>query len=238
MLWFNGKGGHFVGTPSVTNTFAPPHLTALSWLHLMEKIIIWMFWIIAVILKALTLGPPKFPVLNVVSGLGKNAVGLRQATAGFRARFGLGCSQKEWAELSSGLHSCGRPFCQGKAKTGLSQLRSPRALDHEQDPEGRTWGWTLGGLGFAPSSATNEPGDLGESFSPLWASLLHQHSLWLSEVQRPSETAQVYIPQTAFVHGLPARFVLFPCTMFILLYFQRSDLKRKPYQLQSEEGNC
>lgn len=150
MLWFNGKGGHFVGTASLTNTPpSPPFNSTLLAASYGEN-----NNLDVLNYSSNTKGTHSRPTQSPSFECGVRAqwewVRLPQAIVAFRTWFRVCCSPKERAEFSLGLHPCWSCFYQGKARTGLSQLRSTGVWDHVQDSERRTWGWVSGGLGSAP----------------------------------------------------------------------------------------
>lgn len=145
MQWFNGKGGHFVGTPSLTNTpppFPPFNSTLLAASYGENNNLDVLNY--SSNTKGTHSRPTQIPSVECGVRAQWECVRLPQTIVGFRTWFRICCSLKKRAELSLGLHLCWSCFYLGKTKTGLSQLRSTRAWDHAQDPERRTWGWGFG----------------------------------------------------------------------------------------------
>lgn len=101
-------------TSSVNKHFSL-HLTALPWLHLVGENNNLDVLNYSSNTKG-TPGPPKFPVLNVVSGLSKTPVRLQQATVGFRIWLWVHCSREQ--VISVGLHPAGSPFARARPRQG------------------------------------------------------------------------------------------------------------------------
>lgn len=158
MLWFNGKGGHFVGTPSLTNTPpSPPFNSTLLAASYGENNNLDVLNYSSNT-KGTHSRPTQIPSVECGVRAQWECVRLPQAIVGFRTWFRVCCSPKERTELSLGLHLCWSRFYRARPRQGslswevpgLGTMRKTQREEHEAEF-----------LDLLPSSAINEASDLG-----------------------------------------------------------------------------